>query len=444
MASKGSAGKRKGNSILSALLSGGGEKPDRKDDLGHEQKERHEKNRDKEKEKDRDKDRDHKEKGGLRKLAKKSSLFSLRGQIDEANANASQDNSSNSLSPLDNTDRVNPMKSVSNSSKTLKKVRPASVFGSLKNRHASTNVADTLEEEVDDSNGGHSYPASPINDDMEQCPPALSYKQSTRGRSVQLHGEVQTTSGMFRKKKEYLVLTDTHLLRYKSQTKAADAFPNAAILPSSRSGTMRHSSTASIGSFQDLQSLKSYASTESNDNAIPLKYVIATYRNDQENKNIFTADIVHLDENHNSLGSLQITLPTRNETDIWHSSIRAASQKARLVEPQSYPPRVVEYLVRILTAANDFDPECFKLFRVVKRLPSKNAKASNDDLKGLSSNVHYMVIGMSQVHLISLPDFTETSLVTMDAKATRQSFGLVTLINVNLEDDDDKLELIFR
>lgn len=46
----------------------------------------------------------------------------------------------------------------------------------------------------------------------------------THSRYVLQHGEVQTSSSMFRKKREYLVLTDTHLIRFKSQSKASDAF----------------------------------------------------------------------------------------------------------------------------------------------------------------------------------------------------------------------------
>ena len=44
-------------------------------------------------------------------------------------------------------------------------------------------------------------------------------------RQPLLHGEVQTSSSVFRKKKEYLVLTETHLMRFKSYHKAAEAFP---------------------------------------------------------------------------------------------------------------------------------------------------------------------------------------------------------------------------
>ncbi len=50
------------------------------------------------------------------------------------------------------------------------------------------------------------------------------------GTVVLHHGEVQATGGMFRKRKEYLVLTDSHLMRFKSASRAADAFPTSVML----------------------------------------------------------------------------------------------------------------------------------------------------------------------------------------------------------------------
>jgi hypothetical protein len=49
--------------------------------------------------------------------------------------------------------------------------------------------------------------------------------EDTRIGQVLHYGEVQTSSSMFRKKKEFLVLTEKHLIRYKAQSKAAEAFP---------------------------------------------------------------------------------------------------------------------------------------------------------------------------------------------------------------------------
>jgi len=48
--------------------------------------------------------------------------------------------------------------------------------------------------------------------------------QGLLGTVVLHHGEVQTTGGMFRKRNQYLVLTDTHLIRFKGQSKASEMF----------------------------------------------------------------------------------------------------------------------------------------------------------------------------------------------------------------------------
>jgi len=49
-------------------------------------------------------------------------------------------------------------------------------------------------------------------------PPSIS-EDMPETSTVLYDGEVQTTSGLFRKKKEYLVLTDRHLVRFKSQSR---------------------------------------------------------------------------------------------------------------------------------------------------------------------------------------------------------------------------------
>ena len=72
------------------------------------------------------------------------------------------------------------------------KGRPPSMFGS-RGRRSMQNI-------------DGSRPAS-ISEDMPET------------STVLYDGEVQTTSSLFRKKKEYLVLTDRHLVRFKSQSR---------------------------------------------------------------------------------------------------------------------------------------------------------------------------------------------------------------------------------
>lgn len=45
-----------------------------------------------------------------------------------------------------------------------------------------------------------------------------------RNRTILYHGEVQTNSGLFWKRREYVVLTETHLVRFKSQSSALELF----------------------------------------------------------------------------------------------------------------------------------------------------------------------------------------------------------------------------
>lgn len=84
--------------------------------------------------------------------------------------------------------------------------RPSSVFGSLRSSKY--------------------YDDEPLSTTSTRTSVAFDFPvDDTHSRHVLQHGEVQTSSSMFRKKKEYLVLTETHLIRFKSQAKASDAFP---------------------------------------------------------------------------------------------------------------------------------------------------------------------------------------------------------------------------
>jgi hypothetical protein len=311
------------------------------------------------------------------------------------------------------------------------KGRPSSMFGSLGKKSGNP-----LKEKSFGSND--TTPASSIIE-IEEGPEQISNGGS---KKVLHHGEVQTTSGLFRKKKEYLVLTETHLVRYKSLSRASEVFPS---IQSSlgRSGTTRHSSTASIGSLPDLQSLNSYASTDS-ENAIPLKQIVTAYKV-EDGRPFFTTEVVYLDEESNLVGSIQLMLNDPKEADLWHTSIRGAAQKARLIASQPYPARVVLYLVNVLETALDYDEAHFQIFRVVRRSSTKsNGRASSDDLAKLGASVYYLVIGINKLHLISLPEFGETSHHGINGKSNKTSYGLVSLISMEVQHADDTFQLGFR
>jgi hypothetical protein len=332
-----------------------------------------------------------------------------------------------SLSPL-NSERPNSPQS---RPRTLHKGKPTSVFGSL-GKKSGNSLKDKSLDSLDNTPGSSILESG---HGVEQI-------NGGRGKKVLHHGEVQTTSGLFRKKKEYLVLTETHLVRYKSQSRASEIFPSIQT-SIGRSSTTRHPSTASIGSLQDLQSLNSHASSEV-ENAIPLEQIVTAYKVD-DGRPFFTTEVVYLDEESNLVGSVQLMLNDPNEADLWHTSIRGAAQKARLISSQPYPERVVLYLVNVLEAALDYDEAHFAIFRVVRRAASKSGgRSSSDDLAKLGTTVSYMAIGINQLHLISLPDFTDSSPRIMDARANKARFGLVSLVSMDVQHADDTFQLGFR
>lgn len=360
------------------------------------------------------------EKKGIKKLAKRSSHFHIGASI------SSESPQDGSMSPTSLNERADSPASWR--PRTLQKGRPGSMFGSL----GKKSVNPVREGTVDDSD---TVPESPME--------GLSGTDQTShgpGKTVLHHGEVQTTSGLFRKKREYLVLTDTHLIRYKSQARASESFPS---IPNSgfRSGTARHASTASIGSMQDLQSLNSHASAEG-DNAIALRHMVTAYKV-EDGRPFFTTEVVYLDEETNSVGSIQLMLHDPKEADLWHTSIRGASLKAKLISPQPYPDRLIRYLVHVLESAQDYDASHFHIFRVVRRAKS-GGRSSSDDLAKLGSSIFYLVIGINMIHLVSFPDFGESSFRMMDTKAHKSSYGLVTLLAVDVQYTDDAFQLGFR
>ncbi|PQE16665.1 leucine rich repeat protein [Rutstroemia sp. NJR-2017a BBW] len=260
--------------------------------------------------------------------------------------------------------------------RTLQKGRPSSLFGSL-GRRSMTDLDE--EKEVIGMT-----PESPL-EDLQYLGPGIQYIGNSP--SMLHHGEVQTTTGMFRKKKEYLVLTDTHLIRFKSMSRAIDAFPQ--IQPANIRQTHRQSSTASIGSLQEVQSQASHASTEG-ETRIPLGQIVTVYKM-EDGRPFFTTEVVYLDEDYHGVGSIQLMLHDPKEADLWSTSIRAAAQKARLMMQEPYPERVVRYLVQALEVVDDYDANHFQVFRVVKRAPvAKSSRSSSDDLQKLGSSVFYM------------------------------------------------------
>ncbi|EKD14872.1 uncharacterized protein L3040_003912 [Drepanopeziza brunnea f. sp. 'multigermtubi'] len=360
------------------------------------------------------------EKKDKKRMSKRNSLFSL---APSPNPDLLQPLSDGSVSPI----KTGWVDSSKVRSKTLQKSRPSSIFGSL-GRRSLTQVD---EGETDSAYGTPNTP--PETEGQIQAGLSAS-------RTVLFYGEIQTTSGMFRKKKEYLVLTDTHLLRFKSQVRAHEAFPSIP-MPYGRSNGTRHPSTTSIGSLQEVQSINSYTSAE-HENQIPLKQIVTVYRI-EDGRPFFTTEVVWLDEDSHGVGSVQLMLHDPKDAELWHSSIRGAAQKARLLMVEPFPERVVHYLATAVEGVDDYDSEHFQIFRVVRRTTTKPGRSS-DDLQKIGSSVFYLVVGLNRVHLVPPPEYNSPNGRISNVKISRSSLGIVSLLDLRVTHEDDRFELGFR
>ncbi|KAI9752184.1 MAG: GID complex subunit containing RING finger motif [Chaenotheca gracillima] len=310
----------------------------------------------------------------------------------------------------------------------LKNSRPTSIFGSLKSIHSTEEEEELVSSPVRDG---------PYEDGERSNEPFAS------SRVVLHHGEVQTSGGVFRKKKDYLVLTEKHLIRFKSQSRAVEAFPS--IPPSiGRGNSTRHTSMHSGGSMPDLQSVHSNSSAEHH-SGVALRQVIAVYRS-EDGRPYFSIEIAYLDGESSHASAMTLQLNDPREAELWLSSIHAAAMKARLMDPTPFPPKSIEYVARKLEQDRDYDPEHFRMFKVVQRVSQKaTGRSSSDDLVKLGATVRYLVVGVHKVHLVSLPRAAHRgSTASQTELNSREGFGLMNLTSISVKGLDDAFEVTFR
>jgi hypothetical protein len=308
--------------------------------------------------------------------------------------------------------------------RTLQKSARNSVFGSLRSLRSLEDEerltqVDSKDSSVDEFEGV----GGPIN------------VRDLFGYTVLHFGEVQTTGGVFRKRNQYLVLTETHLIRFRNQAKAVEAFPTIPAALTKSSANRPHPPSA--GSFSDMHTEITFG--------IALDQIIAVYKLD-DGKPYFTIEVSHLDEVSKRATCMQIQLNEPREADGWLTAIRSAASKLRLKLGFKPDTATLEHVAYILSRDRDYDPDHFQMFPVVQRASHRTAgRSSSDDLTKLSSTVCYLTIGINKIHFVPLPRSSgrssSTSLNELDAPV---SFGIMTLTSVTLQAADDIFQLIFR
>ncbi|KAL8943926.1 MAG: hypothetical protein Q9216_000738 [Gyalolechia sp. 2 TL-2023] len=303
-----------------------------------------------------------------------------------------------------------------------KSARPSSLFGSLRS-------LSSLQDEDEKLTRTTSSPSS-----LDST--TFAIPDVAAGMLIH-HGPLPEAGPMFRRRCPYMVLTEFHIIQFKSQNRAADMFPGVPGPHNHSRSSMRHSRLSSSSSIHDLQS------SSDGLHSVPLLHVVAVYKLD-DGEPYFSIEIAYLNEstNHASTMTLQIHDPA--EADIWLTAIRSAASKARMTSSITFPQGLIEYTARALEQEQDYDPNHFHMFKVVQRANKSGKRSSSDDLTKLTSKICILAIGMYRVHLVPLPKSTRTSSSTSLSDMNGASHGIINLASVNIQTFDDSFQLWFR
>lgn len=312
--------------------------------------------------------------------------------------------------------------------RSLQKPRPSSLFGSLRSLHSEDGSLTRTSSNPSSLHSAHSGVGQVSGSGL-----AIS---DVVGCPVRHHGEIQSLGGMFRRRSQYLVLTDTHLVRFKTQTGASDLFPSIPV-GLGKSNSIRHSRLSSSGSLHDL-----HAPSEGY-YAIRLNHIVAIHKLD-DGRPYFSIEIAHMDEETNYASAIILQLSDPRESDLWLTCIRATAEKARLVDPLPFTQKLIEYTARALDHDQDYSPDQFHMFKVVQRAKRSGGRTSSDDLAKLTSTICILAIGICKIHLIPLPRSTRTASTSSLSDMVGASHGIMTLTSLNLQSVDDTFQLNFR
>ncbi|KAL8771310.1 MAG: hypothetical protein Q9209_003215 [Squamulea sp. 1 TL-2023] len=307
--------------------------------------------------------------------------------------------------------------------------RPSSLFGSLR---SLSSLHDENEQLIASS------PSS-----IKSFSPAIP---DVAAGMVIHHGPLPEVGPMFRRRCPYLVLTDSHLIQFRSQDRAADMFPSIprshgqsvpGLAGQARATTVRHSRLSSSSSMHESQS------TADGLHSIPLLYVVAVHKLD-DGEPYFSIEIAYFNDDTNHASTITLQIHDPRESDSWLTVIRSTASSARSTTSVPFSQYLVEYTARALEQEQDYDPHHFHMFKVVQRANKSGKRSSSDDLTKLTSKICILAVGMYKVHLVPLPKTSKAGSSTSLPDLNGTSYGIVTLASVKVQTFDDSFQLWFR
>jgi hypothetical protein len=264
------------------------------------------------------------------------------------------------------------------------------------------------------------------------------------------HGEAQITHSGWRKKYEYLVLTECYLFRFKSAKKASEMFPW--ILPA-HAHMYRPESSQGIIPVQDVEPSSGTESptdlSSGKSTAISLQDIIAT-QFISDNRVRVGIEVVRHSQSQKSSSSLSIYVDRVGGQPHWIESLNCAAQNAQRNRGNTTSPSFLQLIRETVgsdahQALNNPAENLFLVHHRPNQL-NENPPSGFEELTKDHHTLIFLLIGSFRVYLITIPKSHRGSSKSLSdsSKLNLSSYGIVTLTCVSVSEKDDSFDLVFR
>jgi len=265
------------------------------------------------------------------------------------------------------------------------------------------------------------------------------------------HGEAHTNHVGWRKKSEYLILTENFLLRFKSIKKAVDKFPWLFPIASQlRQTSASHSgyslSTSSIHEVQPVSGSESPTEISGMKSSMSLQQVIAVQVL-QESRIRATLEVISYTPSSSHVSSVTFYVERQSGKPHWLESLSSIARDSQLIKSSTIPMEHREIIRGIIGMEADRELGINSMtFPVLRRsnYAGNLGYVMPDDLQKDSPILHYVALGKHKIYVIPLTLSMRLGSPASSFNGRIGSFGIVSLRKISISGRDDSFDLVFR
>jgi len=248
-------------------------------------------------------------------------------------------------------------------------------------------------------------------------------KRRPADERILYHGEVHTNITIWKKAKEYLVLTEYGLFRYPNQSRAAMVFPDLTTSAPGHRRTNSNPGTCTPNEIQSPRSAETIWELGVPGSRIDLEDVFAVY-NLYDAKPSFTIALHWLDTRDHRCRFYTFQLQDPDVKDVWISLILKYS---RLSRPS---PEVRSMWLEDA----DLTGNEHKVFRVVRNIyRHEDVEDGNSITQRPPPQLEFLVVGQNKLYF-----------VPFEEHKSYESFGLIAISSIEVFAADDRFRLSTR